>query len=114
MNGQFVVVGALIAIAVASEKVIAHPHGQADVADIGLLFGGAATYLSVQVWHLKFVTGRLLQLPAAGIAALVLAFVGLGAAHAVPVITIATAAAIMTALAVATAAGNRARPASAS
>ena len=114
MNGLFVVVGALIAIAVANEKVIAHPHGRADVADVGLLFGGAATYLSVQVWYLKFVTGRLPLLRAAGVAALVLALVGLGAAHAAPVITIATAAAIMAALAIAASAGKRAAPASAS
>lgn len=114
MNGMFVVVGALIAIAVANEKVIAHPHGHAHAAVVGLLFGGAATYLLVQAWYLKFVTGRLSRLRAAGVAALVLALVGLAAAHTAPMIALATAAAIMAALAIAPAVAERATPTSAS
>jgi low temperature requirement protein LtrA len=108
MNGQFVVVGALISIAVAIEKVIAHPHGLADIADVGLLFGGAATYLLVQSWYLKFVTGRLHRLRLAGVAVLVLALLALGAAHAASLLILAVAAVMMTTLAVATAAGTRA------
>ena len=114
MNGQFVVVGALIAIAVANEKVIAHPHGHADAAVVGLLFGGAAAYLVVQVWYLNFATGRVPLLRAAGVIALVLALAVLGVADAAPVIAIAAAAAMMTALAIAAAAGKRAAPARAS
>lgn len=114
MNGQFVVVGALIAVAVANEKVIAHPHGHADAAVVWLLFGGAATYLVVQVWYLKFVTGRVPLLRTAGIATLVLALAVLSVAQAAPMTVIATATAIMTALAIASAAEKQAAPASAS
>jgi hypothetical protein len=89
--------------------VIVHPHGNADAAVVGLLFGGAATYLLVQVWYLKFVTGRLSRPRAVGVAALVCALVGLAAARAAPMIALATAAAIMAALAIAIA---RATPAS--
>jgi low temperature requirement protein LtrA len=111
MNGQFVVVGALIAIAVANEKVIAHPHGHAEAAVVWLLFGGAASYLAVQVWYLKFVTGRVSRPRAAGIAALVLAWAVFGVAHVAPMIIIVTAAAVMTALAIAAAAGKSVPPA---
>ncbi len=86
---------------ISREELIALP--------IGLLFGGAAAYLVVQVWYLKFVTGRVPLLRAAGIAALVLASAVLGVAHAAPMIAIATAAAMMTALAIAAAAGKRER-----
>jgi low temperature requirement protein LtrA len=98
MNGQFVVVGGLIAIAVANEKVIAHLLGHADTAIVGLLFGGAVAYLVVQGWYLKFVTGRLSRSRAAGIVALLLAFAALSALHTAPLIALATATAILAAL----------------
>jgi low temperature requirement protein LtrA len=81
VNGLLVSVAGLVAVAVANELVIAHPHGQASVTLSLLLFGGPLLYLLSQTVYLWAVIG-IRSLPRlAGIAALLLAG---GLSHLVP------------------------------
>jgi low temperature requirement protein LtrA len=57
VNGLLVSVAGLIAVAVANELVIAHPHGQASVALSLLWFGGPLLYLLSQTVYLWAVIG---------------------------------------------------------
>jgi low temperature requirement protein LtrA len=59
VNGQVVVVAGLIALAVANEVAIAHPREHPSWFLSLLMSGGALAYLLVQIWYLRFVTGRL-------------------------------------------------------
>lgn len=58
MNGQAVVVGGLIALAVANQLAISHPDEHYSMLPAILLSGGTIAYLFVQTWFLYFVTGR--------------------------------------------------------
>jgi low temperature requirement protein LtrA len=73
VNGLLISVSGLIAVAVANELVIAHPHGQTSVTLSLLLFGGPLLYLLSQTVYLWAVAGRRSLPRLAGIAALVLA-----------------------------------------
>jgi low temperature requirement protein LtrA len=52
VNGLTGMVAGLIAVAVANEQVIAHPHGHASAALSLLLYGGPILYLVAQGWYL--------------------------------------------------------------
>jgi low temperature requirement protein LtrA len=56
-NGMVVVVAGLIALAVANEVVIAHPAEHPSGFVAMLMTAGAASYLLVQGWYLRFLTG---------------------------------------------------------
>jgi low temperature requirement protein LtrA len=58
MNGEVVVVAGLIALAVVNDVVIAHPDKALSPLVAVLMSGGALAYLLVQIWYLRFVTGR--------------------------------------------------------
>jgi low temperature requirement protein LtrA len=73
LNGLLVSVAGLIAVAVANELVIAHPHGHASVTLSLLLFGGPLLYLLSQTVYLWAVIGTRSLARLAGIAALVVA-----------------------------------------
>jgi hypothetical protein len=73
VNGLLVSVAGLVAVAVANELVIAHPHGQASVALSLLLFGGPLLYLLSQTVYLWAVVGWRSLPRLAGVAALVVA-----------------------------------------
>jgi low temperature requirement protein LtrA len=73
VNGLLVSVAGLIAVAVANELVIAHPHGHASVTLSLLLFGGPLLYLLSQTVYLWAVIGTRSLPRLAGIAALVVA-----------------------------------------
>jgi low temperature requirement protein LtrA len=73
VNGLLVSVAGLIAVAVANELVITHPHGQTSVTLSLLLFGGPLLYLLSQTVYLWAVAGRRSLPRLAGIAALVVA-----------------------------------------
>jgi low temperature requirement protein LtrA len=73
VNGLLISVSGLIAVAVANELVIAHPHGQTSVTLSLLLFGGPLLYLLSQTVYLWAVASRRSLPRLAGIAALVLA-----------------------------------------
>ena len=75
-------VAGLIAVAVANEQVIAHPHGRASAALSLLLYGGPILYLVAQGWYLWTVPGVFSRLRLIGSAALVL--VGLATSTAPP------------------------------
>jgi low temperature requirement protein LtrA len=72
VNGLMGMVAGLIAVAVANEQVIAHPHGAASVALSMLLYGGPILYLVAQGWYLWAVPRVSLRLRLIGSAALVL------------------------------------------
>lgn len=57
MNGIFIVVAGIIAVAVANEVVIAHPHAPTRALLACLMFGGAASYIAAHTWYLHFATG---------------------------------------------------------
>ncbi len=59
LNGECLVVGGLIALAVAMELAITHPTHPLSPLTATLLAAGPAAYLAVQIWFLHFVTGRL-------------------------------------------------------
>src|SRR5207248_6791921 len=69
-NGLMGMVAGLIAVAVANEQVIAHPHGQATAALSLLLYGGPILYLVAQGWYLWAAPGVLPHLRLIGSAAL--------------------------------------------
>ena len=73
MNGQVVVVAGLIALAVANEVAIAHPHEHFSLLVALLMSGGAMAYVLVQIWYLHFVAGRLPGSRVVALFALVLA-----------------------------------------
>src|SRR6185436_14859819 len=50
-NALFVVVAALIVVAVGDESVIAHPLGQTSVATALLLYVGPILYLGTHAWY---------------------------------------------------------------
>ena len=61
VNGLLVSVAGLIAVAVANDLVIAHPHGQTSVSLSLLLFGGPLLYLlsqTVYLWAVVATVGR--------------------------------------------------------
>lgn len=57
LNVLLFAVAGLIAVAVGSNLVIAHPHGDATVALCFVLFGGAALYILSQLFFLRVVIG---------------------------------------------------------
>jgi low temperature requirement protein LtrA len=81
VNSLLVSVAGLIAVAVANELVIAHPHGQTSLTLSLLLFGGPLLYLLSQTVYLRVVVGRRSLPRLAGIAVLVLAG---GVSHLLP------------------------------
>ncbi|MEV6107029.1 low temperature requirement protein A [Streptomyces sp. NPDC051940] len=77
MNSAYLVLAALVALAVGSELAIAHPTGHGSATLALLLFGGPTLYLATTAWFFRTTTGgawseRLLAcaaLAAAGVAA---------------------------------------------
>lgn len=53
VNSAYVVLGGLVALAVGSELVIAHPLGHGSVSLALLLFGGPALYLAATGWFFR-------------------------------------------------------------
>ncbi|MFD5806786.1 MULTISPECIES: low temperature requirement protein A [unclassified Streptomyces] len=53
VNSAYAVMGALVAVAVGSELVIAHPLGHGSVTVALLLFGGPALYLAATGWFFR-------------------------------------------------------------
>jgi len=72
MNGEVVVVGGLIAMAVGQEVVIGHPHERTPLSVALLLFGGALAYVLTQAFYLGLVTGAVSRAQLLGAVALVL------------------------------------------
>jgi low temperature requirement protein LtrA len=97
-NGLMGMVVGLIAVAVANQQVIAHPHGRASVALSLLLYGGPILYLVAQGWYLWAAPGVLSRLRLIGCAALVL--VGFATLTAPPSVALILAAATLWILAV--------------
>ncbi len=55
INALIIMVAGLIAVAVANEEMIAHPHGQTPVDLSLLLIGGPVLFLAAQGWYLRVV-----------------------------------------------------------
>jgi low temperature requirement protein LtrA len=90
-------VAGLIAVAVANEMAIAHPHGHASAALSLLLFGGPVLFLVAQGWYL-WVVPRVRPRVIIGGAALVP--VGFAASAAPPYVALVLAGATLVTLAV--------------
>ena len=75
LNAVMVLVAGLIAVAVANELVIAHPHGHGSMALALLLFGGPILYLLAQTWYLRAILGQHARVQLIGGAVLVIAAV---------------------------------------
>jgi low temperature requirement protein LtrA len=85
-TGVMGMVAGLIAVAVANEQVIAHPHGRASAALSLLLYGAPILYLVAQGWYLWAVPRVSPRLRLIGSAALVL--VGLATSTAPPYVAL--------------------------
>ena len=72
VNALMVMVAGLIAVAVANEKVIAHPHEHASLALSLLLGGGPILFLAAQGWYLWAVPNVRSQLHLIGVVAVLL------------------------------------------
>jgi low temperature requirement protein LtrA len=96
-DALLVMVAGLIAVAVANEMVIAHPHGHASAAVGLLLFGGPVLFLVAQAWYLWALASDAPRLRLVGGAALVL--VGGAALIAPPYVNLVLAGASLTTLA---------------
>lgn len=96
-NGLFVVVAALICIAVANEIVIAHPLGHADLPTILMMYGGPILYLATHAWHSWRAVGKVLRSRLIAVGALVA--LGFVAPHVAPVVALIGAAAPLIAVA---------------
>ncbi|MBO0809920.1 MAG: low temperature requirement protein A [Actinobacteria bacterium] len=57
LNGTYLTLAALVAVAVGNELVIAHPDGNGSPTLSLLLFGGALLYVASQAWYLQLTTG---------------------------------------------------------
>lgn len=57
LNGGYLVLAALVALAVGNELVIAHPAGDGSPALSLLLFGGTFAYVAAQAWYLASTVG---------------------------------------------------------
>lgn len=69
LNGGYLVLAALVTLAVGNELVIAHPGSGGSATLSLLLFGGTFIYLAAQAWYLALTAGpvprvRLLRVPA--------------------------------------------------
>jgi low temperature requirement protein LtrA len=98
VNGLMGMVAGLIAVAVANEMVIAHPHGGASAALSLLLYGGPILYLVAQGWYLWAVPRVSPRQRLIGSAALVL--VGLATLSAPPYVALIVVGATLWILAV--------------
>lgn len=91
VNALTVMVAGLIAVAVANEMVIAHPHGHTSAALSILLYGGPVLFVAAQGWYLWVVLGVRPRLHLIGSAALALAgFVSLAVPPYVALILVGT------------------------
>jgi low temperature requirement protein LtrA len=72
INALTIMVAGLIAVAVANEEAIAHPHGETSAALSLLLAGGPILFLSAQGWYLWAVPNVRSQLHVIGGVALLL------------------------------------------
>jgi low temperature requirement protein LtrA len=98
VNALIVMVAGLIAVAVANEMVIAHPHGDSSATLSLLLYGGPLIYLVAQGWYLRAVPRNSPRLRLIGSAALVL--VGFAALSAPRYLALILAGASLTTLAI--------------
>ncbi|WP_426404457.1 low temperature requirement protein A [Streptomyces sp. R-07] len=57
VNSAYLVLAALVALAVGSELAIAHPLGDGSATLALLLFGGPALYLATTAWFYRATTG---------------------------------------------------------
>jgi low temperature requirement protein LtrA len=96
-NALLVGVAGLIAVAVANEMVIVHPHGDSPAAVSLLLFGGPVLFLAAQAWYLWALTSDAPRLRVAGSVALIV--VGGAALLAPPYVAVILAGASLTTLA---------------
>jgi low temperature requirement protein LtrA len=106
VNALIVMVAGLIAVAVANEMVIAHPHGRAAAALSSLLCGGPILFLIAQGWYLRAVPRVRPRLRLTGSAALLL--VGLATLTAPPYVALILVGASLAILAVPDRDGNAA------
>ena len=97
-DALLVMVAGLIAVAVANEMVIAHPHGHTTTALSLLLFGGPVLFLLAQAWYLGLLASDAPRLRLAGSAALVV--IAAAALLAPPYVTMLLAGASLATLAV--------------
>lgn len=98
VNILLVMVAGLIAVAVANEMVIAHPHGHTSAALSLLLYGGPILFLVAQGWYSWLVLQVWPRLRLVGSAALVL--VGFAALTTPPYVALILVGASLTTLAI--------------
>ena len=70
LNGTYLTLAALVALAVGNELVIARPDGDGSPALSLLLFGGALLYVASQTWYLRLTAGTVSRARWAACAAL--------------------------------------------
>lgn len=70
VNGQVITAAGLIVLAVGYETAILEPGAPAGLTLSLLLFGGPLLYLSLQIWYLRALTGRLSHARLVGVLAL--------------------------------------------
>ncbi|MFE6850183.1 low temperature requirement protein A [Streptomyces sp. NPDC057674] len=87
VNSAYLVLAALVALAVGSELVIAHPTGHGSTTLALLLFGGPALYLATTAWFFGTTAGGAWKERL--VAAVTLAAVGLAAVHLPPLASLA-------------------------
>jgi low temperature requirement protein LtrA len=98
VNALMVMVAGLIAVAVASEEVIAHPQGQTSIALSLLLAGGPILFLAAQGWYLWLIPNVRSRLHVIGGVALLL--VGLATQAVPPYVALMLVAGSVSALAI--------------
>jgi low temperature requirement protein LtrA len=98
VNALMVMVAGLIAVAVASEEVIAHPQGQTSIALSLLLAGGPILFLAAQGWYLWLIPNVRSRLHVIGGVALLL--VGLATQAVPPYVALLLVAGSVSALAI--------------
>jgi low temperature requirement protein LtrA len=98
VNALLIMVAGLIAVAVANEEVIVHPHGHTSFALSLLLAGGPVLVLAAQGWYLWEVPNVRLRLHVIGGVALLL--VGLATQALPPYVALLLVAATVSVLAV--------------
>jgi low temperature requirement protein LtrA len=72
MNGLYVMVAGMIAIAVANEEVIAEPDAPAKGAIALFLGAGSLLFLASYAWYMQVITGRWATIHAIGLVILAL------------------------------------------
>lgn len=95
-------VGGAIVVAVAIEKITAHPGGHVDIKTVLVAFGGPAIYLAGNIWFLRSQAGRIPvdRIAAVGVLAMLAAVAIVLKDDIAPLAALAAAATVFVALAV--------------